>query len=66
MTKPNNNMRKTNKMATIISRTRRGKTSFIERRVFEDENGISFVRINNTWFSFGDLVRMGDRVNVWF
>lgn len=61
-------MKKTNKMATIAENTRRGSVVYIERRVYEDENGIDFVKINNNWFSLDDVRNFPCtfRVHVWF
>lgn len=52
---------KTNKMATIYN----GHT-YIERRVYKDENGISHVRINGDWTSLIWCKEHYKRVDVWF
>lgn len=61
-------MRKTNKMATIVERTRRGSTTYIERRIFEDENGVENVKINGSWFSVEDVRNFSTtcKVDIWF
>ena len=61
-------MKKTNKMATIVERTHRGTSAYIERRIYEDENGIENVRINGSWFSLDDVRNFSTtrRIDIWF
>ena len=58
-------MKKTNKMATIRESTRRGTYKYYNRRVFEDENGIYFIRINGNWFTVSYLESINHRVELW-
>ena len=59
-------MSKTKYMATIgqLNRQTRRRTYF-DRRVFEDDQGNRYVRINGCFFSFDDLETLGDTVDVW-
>lgn len=60
-------MKKTNKMATIGQLNRMtGNYAHIERRVFEDENGLIFVKINGDFTSLNWLETHGRTVDVWF
>ena len=60
-------MKKTNKMATIGPLNRvTGNYTHIERRVFEDEHGVMFVKINGDFTSILWLEAHGRTVNVWF
>ena len=60
-------MTKTNKMATIGQLNRQtGNYTHIERRVYEDANGLPFVKINGEFTSIGWLRNHGRTVNVWF
>ena len=60
-------MKKTNKMATVGQINRQtGNYTHIERRVFEDENGNSFVKINGNFTSVSWLASHGRTVDVWF
>lgn len=60
-------MKKTNKMATIGQLNgQTGKYTYIERRVYEDEKGVSFVLINDDFISLIWLRMNGRKVNVWF
>lgn len=62
-----NKMKKTNKMATIGQLNRMtGNYTHIERRVFEDENGFQFVKINGGFTSITWLATHGRMVDVWF
>ena len=56
------NMKKTFYMATIFD-----GHSHIERRVFEDENGVYHVRINGWFAKVADLRRINHfDVDVWY
>lgn len=60
-------MTKTNKMATIGQLNRMtGKYTYIERRVYTDENGKQFVKINGSITSIVWLALNGRTVNIWF
>jgi hypothetical protein len=60
-------MKKTNKMATIAQPNyHTGNYVHAERRVFEDDNGEYFVRINGSFISIDRLISLGDKVNIWF
>lgn len=60
-------MKKTNKMATIGQLNRMtGNHTHIERRIFEDENGFRFVKINGDFTSVAWLASHGRTVSVWF
>jgi hypothetical protein len=61
-------MKKTNKMATIVERTNRGTSAYIERRVFENENGVENVRIHGSCFSLDDVRNFSTtrKIDVWF
>ena len=61
-------MRKTNKIATIVERTRRGTSVYIERRIYEDENGEENVRINGSYFALDDVRNFSTtrKVNICF
>lgn len=43
-----------------------GNYSHIERRVFEDNNGIRFVKINGGFVALTWLLLHGRTVKVWF
>ena len=59
-------MKKTDKMATIGQLNRMtGNYSHIERRVYEDENGKRFVKINGDPTSITWLLTHGRQVNVY-
>lgn len=60
-------MKKTNKMATIGQLNRMtGNYTHIERRVYEDEIGRNFVKINGDFTSITWLASHGRTVDVWF
>lgn len=60
-------MTKTNKMATIGQLNRQtGNYAHIERRVFEDENGRQFVKINGDFCSVTWLITHGRTVDIYF
>lgn len=60
-------MKKTNKMATIGQLNRMtGNYAHIERRVYEDEDGFEFVKINGGFISTTWLATHGRTVDVWF
>ena len=60
-------MKKTNKMAVIGQLNRQtGNYAHIERRVYEDENGKQFVKINGDFTSIGWLMIHGRTVQVYF
>lgn len=60
-------MKKTNQMATIGQLNRQtGNYTHIERRVYEDDNGIRFVKINGGFISIVWLASHGRSVSVWF
>lgn len=60
-------MKKTNKMATIGQLNRMtGNYTHIERRVYEDENGNRFVKINGDFTDLDWLLNHGRTVNVWY
>ena len=60
-------MKKTNKMATIGQLNRQtGNYTHIERRVYENEKGFDFVKINGAFFQLTQLARSGNTVDVWF
>ena len=60
-------MKKTNKMAVIGQLNRQtGNYAHIERRVYEDENGKQFVRINGDFTSTDWLIIHGRTVQVYF
>lgn len=60
-------MKKTNEMATIGQfNPLTGNMCHIERRVYEDENGIRFVKINRGFISIVWLASHGRSVSVWF
>lgn len=60
-------MKKTDKMATIGQLNRMtGNYTHIERRVFEDENGKQFVKINGEPTSITWLLTHGRKVNIYF
>lgn len=60
-------MKKTNKMATIAQLNRMtGNYTHIERRVYEDENGRNFVKINGDFTSVTWLESHGRTVDIWF
>lgn len=53
-------MEKTKFMATIIQRT-----GWAVRRIYEDETGCQYVRINGDWYSVEFLKAHGRRVEIW-
>ena len=60
-------MKKTNMYATIGQfNPLTGKMCHIERRVFEDENGMRFVKINGDFTRISWLLAHGREVNIWF
>ena len=60
-------MTKTKYMATIGQLNRMtGNYAHIDRRVYEDKNGIQFVKINGDFTSIGWLKTHGRTVQVWF
>lgn len=60
-------MKKTNKMATIAQFNRQScKYTHIERRIFENEGGECFVKINGDYTSVGWLLNNGRKVDIWF
>ena len=60
-------MKKTNKMAVIGQLNRQtGNYAHIERRVYEDENGIQFVKINGDFTLVSWLITHGRTVQVYF
>lgn len=60
-------MKKTKYTATIGQLNRMtGSYTHIERRVYEDENGIQFVKINGDFTMIGWLKTHGRTVQVWF
>lgn len=59
--------RKSEKMATVAQLNRdTGNYSHIERRVYEDDEGVEMIRINGFWFSVNMLRKIGHDVDVWF
>lgn len=59
-------MKKTNKMATIGQLNRQtGNYTHIERRVYEDEDGYIFVKINGDFTSIIWLASHGRTVDIW-
>ena len=59
-------MKKTNRMATIGQLNHEtGKYTHIERRVFEDENGKRFVKIDGSFYSVTWLLSHGRKVNIY-
>jgi hypothetical protein len=61
-------MKKTNKMATIVEKTRRGSMTYTERRIYEDENGTENVRFDGSWFTLDYIRNLSTtfKVNIWF
>lgn len=60
-------MKKTNKMAVIGQLNRQtGNYAHIERRVYEDENGKQFVKINGSITSIVWLALNGRTVQIYF
>lgn len=60
-------MKKTNKMAVIGQLNRQtGNYTHIERRVYEDENGKQFVKINGDFTSIDWLIIHDRTVQVYF
>lgn len=60
-------MKKTNKMAVIGQLNRQtGNYTHIERRVYEDENGKQFVKINGDFTSTDWLIIHDRTVQVYF
>ena len=60
-------MKKTEYMATIGQLNRMtGNYSHIERRVYEDEHGTQFVKINGDFTSIDWLLNHGRTVDIWF
>lgn len=60
-------MKKTNRMATIGQRNPdTGNYTHIERRVYEDENGKRFVKINGNYTSVTWLLSHGRKVHIYF
>lgn len=55
------NLQKSKYMATIFD-----GHSHIERRVFTDENGIRYVRINDWFVTIGFLATHGNDVDTWY
>lgn len=53
-------MKKTKFMATIIQRT-----GWAVRRIFEDQAGDQYVRINGDWYSVDFLRSHGRRIEIW-
>ena len=60
-------MKKTNKMASIGQYNPNSRQyAHIERRVFEDENGLLYVRINGEYCSIDWLQSNGRKVDIYF
>lgn len=57
-------MKKTKWTATIGERTRRGSVVYTERRVYTDELGVKYVRLNGSWFSIGDVKNFSHTYSV--
>lgn len=53
-------MKKTKWMATIIQRQ-----GWAVRRVYEDNTGVLYVRINGDWYSVEFLKANGRRIETW-
>ncbi len=60
-------MKKTIKTATIgqLNRTT-GNYTHIERRIYEDEKGNEFVKINGIFIEIDFLILHDRTINVWF
>lgn len=60
-------MKKTTKMATVTRYNRlKGTHQHIDRRVFENERGEYFVRINRTFIAVAMIEGWGWTVDIWF
>lgn len=65
--KGKNDMKKTSKMATIGQLNRQtGNYIHTDRRVFEDESGNMFVKINGDLTDVDWLIMNGRTVHIWF
>ena len=54
-------LQKSEYMATIFD-----GHSHIERRIFTDETGVRYVRINGWFLTIGFLATHGDEVDTWY